>query len=106
MQRNAIGRAAIRVSRNLPSAAGRQSSAGRTADITSASHTSLPPIAGETGAPHRFERLPLKRDDFSSNRHPALAYCWSMIFFRRPVSTLRDHAVAKDIRYRAIENIV
>src|SRR5213080_748908 len=23
---------------------------------------------------------PLKRDDFSSNRHPALAYWWSMIF--------------------------
>jgi hypothetical protein len=22
----------------------------------------------------------LKRDDFSSSRHPALAYCWSMIF--------------------------
>jgi hypothetical protein len=22
----------------------------------------------------------LKRDDFSSNRHPALGYCWSMIF--------------------------
>jgi hypothetical protein len=24
--------------------------------------------------------LPLERDDFSSNRHRALAYCWSMIF--------------------------
>jgi hypothetical protein len=23
-------------------------------------------------------RIPLKRDDFSSNRHPALAYWWSM----------------------------
>jgi hypothetical protein len=22
----------------------------------------------------------LERDDFSSNRHPAPAYCWSMIF--------------------------
>src|SRR5260370_31070178 len=22
----------------------------------------------------------LERDDFSSNRHPALPYCWSMIF--------------------------
>jgi hypothetical protein len=21
-----------------------------------------------------------ERDDFSSNRHPALRYCWSMIF--------------------------
>jgi hypothetical protein len=28
-----------------------------------------------------LEGLPsLERDDFSSNRHPALAYCWSMIF--------------------------
>jgi hypothetical protein len=25
-------------------------------------------------------RCHLERDDFSSNRHPALAYCWSMIF--------------------------
>jgi catechol 2,3-dioxygenase-like lactoylglutathione lyase family enzyme len=25
-------------------------------------------------------RLGLKRDDSSSNRHPALGYCWSMIF--------------------------
>jgi len=25
-------------------------------------------------------RLWLKRDDYSSNRHPALAYWWSMIF--------------------------
>jgi hypothetical protein len=22
----------------------------------------------------------LKRDDFSLNRHPALAFCWNMIF--------------------------
>src|SRR3974390_3111434 len=38
-------------------------------------------------------QLLLKRDDFSSNRHPALAYCWSLIFFRKPVSTFRDHAL-------------
>src|ERR1700722_1431350 len=36
----------------------------------------------------------LERDDFSSNRHRALAYCWSMIFSRKPVPTFRDHAVA------------
>src|SRR6267142_1191511 len=36
----------------------------------------------------------LERDDFSSNRHPAVALCWSMIFFRKPVSTFRDHALA------------
>ena len=35
----------------------------------------------------------LERDDFSSSRHRALAYCWSMIFFRKPVSTFRDHAL-------------
>jgi hypothetical protein len=23
---------------------------------------------------------PLERDDFSSNRHPALSFCWSVIF--------------------------
>jgi hypothetical protein len=36
----------------------------------------------------------LERSDFSSNRHPALALCWSMIFFRRPVPASRDHALA------------
>ncbi|WP_207234531.1 hypothetical protein, partial [Bradyrhizobium sp. Leo170] len=37
-----------------------------------------------------------ERDDFSSNRHPALALCLSMIFFGKPVSTFPDHAVAID----------
>src|SRR5262249_47948571 len=32
----------------------------------------------------------LERDGFSSNPHLALLYCWSMIFFRKPVSTFRD----------------
>jgi hypothetical protein len=36
-----------------------------------------------------FHEIVLQRDDFSSNHHPALPYCWSMIFFRKPVSTLR-----------------
>src|SRR6516165_1631719 len=35
----------------------------------------------------------LERDDDSSNRHLAPAYWWSMIFFRKPVSTFRDHAL-------------
>jgi len=35
----------------------------------------------------------LERDDFSSNHHPALTFCLSMIFFRKPVSTFRDHAL-------------
>src|SRR5262249_44045137 len=44
----------------------------------------------------------LEPDDFSSNRHLALRYCWSMIprvepegmLFRKPVSTFRDHALS------------
>ena len=38
----------------------------------------------------------LKRDDFSSNRHLALGPWWSMIFFRKPLHTFRDHALAHD----------
>src|SRR5262245_42769453 len=36
----------------------------------------------------------LEPDDFSSNRHPALTYSRRMIFFRKPVSTFRDRALA------------
>jgi tripartite-type tricarboxylate transporter receptor subunit TctC len=36
----------------------------------------------------------LQRHDFWSNRHPAVAYWWSMISFRKVVSTFRDHALA------------
>ena len=36
---------------------------------------------------------PRERDDFSSNRHPALVHWWSMIFSEKPVSTFRDHAL-------------
>src|SRR5258708_18361484 len=52
-------------------------------------------------APH--VRLPtvtlsgLERDDFSSNRHPALAYCRSMIFSEKPVPTFRDHALSEEL---------
>ena len=35
----------------------------------------------------------LERDGFSSSRHHALGYRWSMIFFREPASTFRDHAL-------------
>ena len=38
--------------------------------------------------------LRLERDDFSSNRHPALSFCLSMIFFGKPVPTFPDHALA------------
>src|SRR5207248_8344596 len=35
----------------------------------------------------------LEQDDFSSNRHPALYFCLSMIFFGKPVPTFPDHAL-------------
>jgi hypothetical protein len=35
----------------------------------------------------------LKAKWFRLNRHFALAHCLSMIFFRKPVSTFRDHAL-------------
>ena len=35
----------------------------------------------------------LERDDFSSNRHPAVCICLSMIFFGKPVPTFPDHAL-------------
>src|SRR6516164_65839 len=38
----------------------------------------------------------LERDDFSSNHHPALSFCLSMIFFRKPVPTFRDHALKSE----------
>src|ERR1700720_2781077 len=41
---------------------------------------------------------PLERDDFSSNRHPALGYCLSMTFVRKPVPTFRDHALSAPSR--------
>jgi hypothetical protein len=38
-------------------------------------------MAALVAAIHVFDHeRSLERDDFSSNRHPALAYCWSMIF--------------------------
>ena len=36
----------------------------------------------------------LERHSFMSNRHRALVYCLSMIFFGKPVSTFPDHALA------------
>jgi hypothetical protein len=37
-----------------------------------------------------------ERDDFSSNRHPALSFCLSMIFFGKPVPTFPDHALGAE----------
>src|SRR5262249_58929835 len=61
---------------------------------------SLSPLAREAS---------LERDDFSSNRHPALPFWWSMIFFRKPVPTpdqvrgrlFRDHALTRRGSLRA-----
>ena len=50
-------------------------------------------------------RTDIKRDDFSSNRHLALSSWWSMIFFRKPVSSFRDHAPAKAAPMRAPRGI-
>ena len=57
--------------------------------------------------PHEPQRRVLERDDFSSNRHLALAYWWSMIFSGKPVSTpdqvrgrhFRDHAPGSVARW-------
>src|SRR6516165_7400816 len=46
----------------------------------------------------------LERDDFSSNHHPAPAFCLSMIFFLKPVPTFRDHALSGEISHDCIEN--
>src|SRR5467141_4835873 len=51
------------------------------------------------------ERRPLERDDFSSNRHPALSFCLSMISAQtlrvcregKPVPTFPDHALARSV---------
>src|SRR6516162_10383202 len=50
----------------------------------------------------------LERDDFSSSRHPALHYWWSMTpacagagLFRKPVSTFRDHAPKSRVTCRS-----
>jgi hypothetical protein len=51
-------------------------------DVLAAQRNALVKL-GKRGAGHllfsRLDRV-LKRDDFSSNRHPALGYCLSMIF--------------------------
>jgi hypothetical protein len=41
---------------------------------------------------------PLERDAFWLNRHRALSFYLSMIFFGKPVSTFPDHALGDDRR--------
>src|SRR5262249_24032015 len=48
----------------------------------------------------------LERNDFSSNHHPALDLCLSMIFFRKPVPTFRDHALKPFLRREGVGNEV
>jgi hypothetical protein len=36
-----------------------------------------------------FKKPPLERDDFSSNRHPALSFCLSMIFSEKRCTLFR-----------------
>ena len=58
--------------------------------------------AGQTNKVRRKLRLPLERDDFSSNRHPDLSFCLSMISAQTPrvcreeksVPTFSDYAPA------------
>ena len=45
-------------------------------------------------------RPALKRDDFSSNRHLALGYSWSMIFSENRCPLFRDPALTASIFYR------
>src|SRR5262249_2396586 len=51
------------------------------------------PARGELGNCHVPNLCALERDDFSSNRHPALTYSWCMIS-SEPVSTSWDRALA------------
>jgi hypothetical protein len=52
---------------------------------------------------------PLERDDFSLNRHPALSFCWGMIFPVAPTSPLSPYgffsvsawAVCADVKPRS-----
>src|SRR5260370_32399959 len=52
----------------------------------------------------KIQFLCLERDDFSSNRHPALSFCLSMISAQtlrvcregKPVPTFPDHALVRD----------
>jgi len=53
----------------------------------------MPPSRFAKTNPTRPRPAVLERDDFSSNRRPAPAFWWSMIFFRKPVPTFRDHAL-------------
>src|SRR5205814_5422236 len=64
---------------------------------TASSRSADPGVAGrrltrEISA--AMARPALKRDDFSSNRHPALCFCLSVIFFGKPVPTFPHHALA------------
>jgi hypothetical protein len=43
-----------------------------------------------------------ERDDFSSNRHPALSFCLSMILLGKPVPTFPDHALNAEVEHHVV----
>ena len=69
------------------------------ANSTLQTRDSLPEAVRVCGA--RINGAPLERDDSSSNRHPVLAFCLSMIprvkaegmLFGKPLHTFPDHAL-------------
>jgi hypothetical protein len=58
-------------------------------DVGGAAQNSAPPAHAMT------EKVGLERDDFSSNRPPALRLCLSMPFFAKPVPTFAGHALMR-----------
>src|ERR1700692_4580942 len=52
-------------------------------------------IVGQATGREQDGKTHLKRDDFSSNRLPALSLYLSMIFFGKPVPTFPDHALTR-----------
>ncbi len=47
----------------------------------------------------------IERDGFSSNRHLALSFCSSMIFFGKPVPTFSDHALGAASSRRSLDRL-
>src|SRR5437588_4154772 len=74
--------------RPISSVAANTATAMRENAVIIVSRVAAPPARAHFG--------PLERDDFSSNRHPALAYLVEHDLFRKPVSTFRDHALFPD----------
>ena len=61
--------------------------------MMAATDAHLPHFVPALGSRKDHRTATLERDDFSSNRHPALPLCLSMSFFARPVPTFAGHAL-------------